>query len=116
MPFPPSVNGYWRNIVIQGRSRTVISKQGRTFRENTIAAIGITHCRSQPLTGRLRVHIELYPPCRRKRDVDNFLKGLLDAITHSGHIWEDDEQIDELTVIRKERCTGGKTIVEITEL
>lgn len=116
LPFPPSTNHYWRNITIQGRARTVISKPGRVFRQNVARAIGSDHRDLQPLSGRLKVRVELHPPCRRKRDVDNYLKGLLDAITHAGHIWVDDEQIDELTIVRRGKCQGGRANVEVTEL
>jgi crossover junction endodeoxyribonuclease RusA len=40
-----------------------------------------------------------YPPDRRKRDLDNHLKALLDSCTLSG-LWEDDSLIDQLTLYR----------------
>jgi crossover junction endodeoxyribonuclease RusA len=55
----------------------------------------------QPVTGRVGVTMELYPPDRRKRDIDNYCKGPLDALTHAG-VWEDDEQIDELHIYKRE--------------
>jgi crossover junction endodeoxyribonuclease RusA len=47
--------------------------------------------------------------------LDNVLKAANDALTHAG-VWLDDEQIDELTVIRREKVKGGKMIVEINEI
>jgi crossover junction endodeoxyribonuclease RusA len=66
----------------------------------------------QPLEGRLAVHIALFPPDKRKRDVDNVLKSLLDACEHAG-CYENDNQIDELHVIRQEIIKGGACTIVI---
>ena len=66
----------------------------------------------QPLEGRLAVHIALFPPDRRKRDVDNVLKSLLDACEHAG-CYENDSQIDELHVIRQDIIKGGACTIVI---
>jgi crossover junction endodeoxyribonuclease RusA len=50
--------------------------------------------------GRVGVRISLYPPDHAKRDIDNFVKVLLDGLTKAG-VWEDDEQIDLLTIARQ---------------
>jgi crossover junction endodeoxyribonuclease RusA len=68
--------------------------------------------RQIPFAGRLGVNIKLYPPCKRKRDVDNFLKAVLDLMTKAG-VWQDDSQVDILTVSRESKCKGGKVIIEI---
>ena len=106
LPYPPSVNHYYRRV----GPRTLISREGRKFRRNVcslLAAAGIT-----PLTGRLRVEIEVYPPDRRRRDIDNVQKALLDALQHGG-AFHDDGQIVQLK-IEKRRCVpGGRTIVRI---
>ena len=52
----------------------------------------------------------------RRRDLDNALKALLDAITHGGLI-EDDSFIDQLIVTRGEKVEGAPfVVVTITEL
>ena len=48
---------------------------------------------------RLHVEIIFYPPDKRLRDLDNYLKALLDAITLTG-FWTDDSIIDQLVVFR----------------
>lgn len=111
MPFPPSVN-QWKSPF---KGRMILTKRGREYRT---AAIEAMHCHGlygESLSGRLSVRIKLYMPDRRVRDIDNYLKSLLDALTKA-ELWLDDEQIDRLTV---ERCgieNGGKAIVEVTEL
>lgn len=49
------------------------------------------------LDGDLIVDIRLVPPDRRRRDVDNSLKALLDAMQFGG-VYHDDSQIVRLTV------------------
>ncbi|NBW20709.1 MAG: RusA family crossover junction endodeoxyribonuclease [Caulobacteraceae bacterium] len=62
--------------------------------------------------GSVRVVIEAFPPDRRKRDLDNILKSLLDALTHAG-VWEDDSQIEDLRIYRS--TIAGMVKVRIYE-
>ena len=39
MPWPPSVNSYWRSIVIGGSPRVLISRAGRQYRVDVQAAV-----------------------------------------------------------------------------
>lgn len=48
---------------------------------------------------RLSVKIVIHAPNKRKFDIDNRIKSLFDAITHSG-LWDDDEQVDEIHIYR----------------
>lgn len=59
-----------------------------------------------PLDGRLSVTVLAIMPDRRRRDLDNILKALFDALTHAG-VWLDDEQIDEITIRRNGIQRGG---------
>lgn len=91
LPYPPTVNTYWRHT-----SRgTYLTTRARQFRIE-VAEI-VADC--ETFRGRLRVSVELTMPDRRKRDIDNTVKALLDALAHAGVIC-DDEQIDELRVRR----------------
>lgn len=106
LPFPPSVNHYYRRV----GPRTLISREGRRFRQRVcahLAAHGI-----EPLSGPLRVEIEVYPPDRRRRDIDNVQKALLDALQH-GRAFEDDGQIMDLRIERRECVPEGRTLVRI---
>lgn len=65
-----------------------------------------------PLTGRLAVSIRVYPPDKRRRDLDNLMKCLIDALQHAG-MYQDDSQIDRLLVTRED--LGGYVEVAVCE-
>ena len=91
LPFPPSVNTYWRHV----GSRVLVSKKGRQYQAEVSSLLG--RKKMEPLDGSLVVDIRLIPPDRRRRDVDNSLKALLDAMQFGG-VYLDDSQIVRLTV------------------
>ena len=33
LPLPPSVNAYWRSIILKGAVRVLVSKEGRAFKK-----------------------------------------------------------------------------------
>ena len=104
LPFPPSVNHLWRRV----GNRTLLSRRGRAFRQQVCSLLyGV-----QPLNGPLSVEIDLHPPDRRRRDVDNVQKALLDALTHAG-AYHDDSQIVRLTTVRRSVVSGGKVRLRI---
>lgn len=111
LPFPPSVNGYWRAF----RGRQIISKAGRQYRKRLIEEVSELGLLNESIDCRLSVYISMYPPCKRKRDVDNYLKATLDALTHAG-FWVDDEQIDRLCISRKEKAKGGKLSITVRKI
>jgi crossover junction endodeoxyribonuclease RusA len=106
LPFPPSINHYWRRV----GAKTLISKEGRLFREHVGLLLKVG--RVKRVEGDLEVTVDLYPPDRRRRDIDNTQKALLDALAHGG-AYEDDSQIVKLTIERREVFAGGKCIVGI---
>jgi Holliday junction resolvase RusA-like endonuclease len=64
---------------------------------------------------RLRIKVIADVPDSRRRDLDNILKGLLDSLIHAGFA-EDDEQFDDIRVIRGVKVPGGRLGIKITEL
>ena len=89
LDYPPSVNHYWRHV----RGKTLISKAGRAYRT---AAMGLTQAQ---FDGPVAVSLDVMFPDRRRRDLDNVCKAVLDAIGYAG-IYRDDSQIVELRVKR----------------
>lgn len=98
VPYPPSLNHYWRYLAA---GRVLISQEGRTYRHRIaeVVALQWDHDYPRPLYGRLTVTIDLYPPDRRVRDIDNFAKVLLDALAKAD-VFVNDSQIDELRIVR----------------
>ena len=78
LPWPPTTNTFLRHFILPGRKNvsTCISAKGREF----YATVGLLvfEKRIPKLAGPLAMLIELYPPDRRKIDVDNRNKPTLD--------------------------------------
>jgi crossover junction endodeoxyribonuclease RusA len=115
LPWPPSANRIWRNVVVAGKPRTLLSKEGREYRHLVGVYLAKFGGVNKGLKGRIAVSIIAEPPDRRRRDLDNINKALLDALTHNG-VWLDDSQIDRLVVQRAAPRKGGNITMEIKEL
>ncbi|ORM64521.1 hypothetical protein PRCB_16445 [Pantoea rodasii] len=109
LPFPPSVNTYWRNT---GKG-VLISASGRSFRSNAIAAVYMQLGRKpKPIEVDVEVTVIISPPDRRQRDLDNYLKALFDSMTHAG-IWRDDSQVKRMAVEWGPVTKGGFAEISI---
>lgn len=108
LEFPPSVN----HLLHSGSKRRYLSPVARRY-----YALATASKISPQLTlqGRLRLHVTLYPPDRRRRDIDNSLKAIMDFLMHA-NVYQDDSQIDELIVIRGEVRKPGSVLVRVEEL
>lgn len=116
LPYPPTVNHYWRHTVEKGRAKVYISAEGRAYRNAVWAAVlqSALSQRKAP-EGRLEVAISAYVPDRRPRDLDNINKALLDSLVHA-KVFKDDSLIDKLTVERGPVVKGGKVRVFISKV
>ena len=107
--WPPTVNTYYT----VARGRKVLSTRGRHFKKNGAADL-LEQNAPRDLMSRLEVNIDAYPPDRRKRDLDNIVKPLLDCLQDYGMF--DDEQIDILKIRRREIKKPGHVRVYISEI
>jgi Holliday junction resolvase RusA-like endonuclease len=106
LPYPPSVNHYWRRV----GPRTLISREGRHFRQRVLAILAARPVAT--LAGPLAVEMQVYPPDRRRRDLDNLTKAVLDSLQHGG-VYGDDSQVVRLLAEKGPPVAGGRTIVRI---
>ena len=108
IPYPPSVNRIWRNY----QGRTILSKEYREYKTMVARLLGVN---ATPSAARIRVCIHAYMPDKRRRDISNLIKVTEDILTHAG-IWADDEQIDDLRIIRSGIEKPGRLEIEIEEI
>lgn len=72
-----------------------MSREGKELKK-TYSWEALSQRIGEKLTGDLEVKIKLYFKDKRVRDIDNYNKILLDALT--GIIWQDDKQIQKMTI------------------
>jgi Holliday junction resolvase RusA-like endonuclease len=105
--FPPSANGYLK----RGRHGVFKTKQAisyqRAVRFHALAA------GARPFRGDVRVQLVVYRP-RKVGDLDNVLKVLLDAL--EGATYLDDEQIVELSAVRRDDADEPRVEVTVEEV
>ncbi len=104
LPYPPSVNGYYATV----GNRRIVSKRGLAYRQSVVRTVP----RIRALEGSLWMDVDLYPPSKRRYDVDNTAKALLDALTHAG-IWQDDSQVFRLCLTKRDVLRDGQAVVRI---
>lgn len=119
LPYPPTINTYWGFKVITGKGRrafvrSYLKEKGKQYKKD-VALIVNSEGLDLGISKNISMKIDVYVPDKRKRDLDNILKGLLDSMEDAG-VYVDDSLIDELHVVRKGHIKGGKVVVEITEM
>ncbi len=113
LPYPPSLNHYYRRVGL----RTLISRSGREYRSiiRELLAQGAGNGCKPPIDGRIALAMDAFPPDRRRRDLDNLLKCTQDSLAHAG-LFEDDSQIDVLSLRRRAPVPGGQIVIRIEAL
>ena len=111
LPWPPTVNSYYGHACRGKRVIPYIKKPGKQYRlaveeavHEQVGYLNLDEC--------LHVEVILYPPDKRRRDLDNYMKALLDAMTLA-QVWEDDVLIDQLSIFRGRQSAGGMVTVKI---
>ena len=111
LPFPPSMNTYWRNF----RGRTILSPKGREFKA-AVADYVVEYRVPKLGDSKLRISMVLFPRDKRKIDIDNRIKCVLDALQDAG-VFNDDFQVDELSIVRGKPIKGGaiRVLIEVLD-
>lgn len=110
LPVAVSENHYRR---FTGRF-PIISAAGRKYHEQV--KFRFQRSGQSKIEGPVSLYIDFYPPDRRKRDIDNQFKCLLDSLVSAGCI-EDDSLIHELHACKREPMPpDGMIYVKIARL
>lgn len=106
LEWPPSANTYWR----RNGGRYFISNKGQNYRQHvlqTCLSLGLAKSFSE--NDRLRLSVLAFPPDKRRRDLDNLFKSILDSLQWA-KVFNDDSQIDELSI---KRMTGTEGFIQV---
>ncbi len=108
LPYPPTINHYYGN---RPRGGKFIKPSGKAFRQEV--AVLVTQAKAMVnYDGPIRVEIIAEMPDKRRRDIDNINKALLDALQHA-QVYKDDTQIQQLYSEKAGFTKGGKVTVTI---
>ena len=111
--WPPTVNHYY-TISKGKRPRKILSEAARAYKE--LCSWGMLEQGTPKLKGpRFSLFIVARPPDNRKRDLDNLLKPILDALVEYGAI-TDDSKVDDLRIVRFNNMKNGGIWVGISEI
>ncbi len=110
LPYPPSVNHYWKNGRNGGK---FLSPAANRFRADVAAVTlprGVLN-----LNGQVLLEVKLYPPDDGKTyDIDNVFKALLDGLKHA-RVYLDDAQVVHLNVWKFDPYKRGHAEVRVWE-
>lgn len=114
LPCPVSAN---QRLIKSKTGILINSSKYRDWHNLALYQIKNQFPKIETLTGRIKLSIEVHFKDKRRRDIDNIVKGLQDVLTDA-NFFIDDCQIDELFVKRAEIDTDkkGYVIVLIDEI
>ncbi|MCA6304111.1 MAG: RusA family crossover junction endodeoxyribonuclease [Phenylobacterium sp.] len=109
LPYPPSVN---RNLRTVG-GRPILSAPYRAWRTEAEAAIKAQG--AQPIAGRYDLTIWATAPDKRRRDLDNLIKPISDALVRAGVV-VDDSLMRALSIRWTEKIQpGGRVVLRVEQ-
>lgn len=108
LPYPPSVNGLFFNAP-KGRRKTIAYR-------NWLDAAGwqIVEQGRHSVHGYVSVSVALVKPDKRKRDLDNLMKPVLDLLVEMGVI-DDDSLVKRISVQWADSGPGCAVIIQQAE-
>jgi crossover junction endodeoxyribonuclease RusA len=87
LPYPPSVNGIWRG----GKGgRHYLSAKYKNWREAAGLMVNV-QAKGKRIAGPFAVEIQASRPDKRRRDIDNIVKPILDLLASMGVTPDDSE-------------------------
>lgn len=104
-----SGNGLWRHA----KGRHYINPKAKAYYD-LIAWELLSQKANLKLSIPLQVSVKLYPPDNRKRDLENLIKVLHDALT-KGNLWIDDSQVRKMTVEWFPKVPNGRIELEVLD-
>lgn len=99
-----SLNVYYRIM----RGRYIISPKGREYKK--LLQDELTRLEIKPTNENLKLTVTCHFTKNLRRDIDNVCKGLFDALKN--FLYEDDSQIFELLLIKKNGQDEDKIIIQ----
>jgi crossover junction endodeoxyribonuclease RusA len=105
LPFPPSANALWRSV----RGRMILSAKYRAWSE-AAASQASMYRKAASVTGPYTLRIQAGRPDKRKRDIDNLIKPVSDALVNAG-IVEGDHLCQEVTACWLPGVAGVRVLV-----
>lgn len=91
-----------------------MSKGGRDWYKKNLPFITV-QVPNKPFDSRIAIRIDIFPPDKRRRDVDNLLKVVFDVLTKAG-AWVDDSLVDEIVLKRWPAVLDAFIDVHITAI
>ena len=110
LPYPVSLNQAYR----AWNNRVVKSAEARAYEEKVLDNLIMLRLNSFN-EDRLKVTVTAYMPDKRRRDLSNLDKVLMDSLEKGG-LFNNDEQIDDLRFIRAGVCKPGRVRIKIENI
>lgn len=109
--YPPSVNNYY----VKTQRGIFISQKGKKFRDTLMQDAHEQLGGMIPLPEKVRLEVVAWVPDLRKRDLDNLLKPIQDAMIHA-NLLVDDSQIDQTFIYRGVKIApSGSLYIRVSE-
>ena len=110
LPWPPSTNRLWR-CPTSGplRGRHLLSPEARQYKDNAQTILDALDV--EPIPGHVAVDMVAHPPDRRRRDLDNIIKIILDSL--KGRAFGDDSNVVDIHIRRGDVEQGGMVKVQV---
>ena len=113
VPLPPPLSACYTNV--RGRGRVKTNRYKKWQAESASVVLHAQHQRIRVFNGPVHVDIEITQPDKRRRDLDNMLKALLDLLVEL-FVLKDDSQIEKLCIAWRTEGHGATIVVKQGEI